>query len=787
MKRFLSLLLVLCLLCAAATVYAAEGFSTDEEAIERAAKSVLKLEVYDRERSLIATGSGFVAFDDRTLVTNYHVIEDAWEVVAISDEGYKFTLNKVLCADSRLDIAILGFADPSGLDPLVIYPDNQLKRAAKVVAIGSPIGIKNTVSLGNISAVYEEDDIPWIQITAPISSGSSGGALFNDVGYVIGVTSASYTRGQNMNLAINVAVVKAMYNAWDGTTESFSSHRSSADLDYTGVYEHDDPDPGEAAAVQGAWVCIKCGQKNETDFCVYCGESRPLWVCSCGALNTAKFCGKCGKSVYDLLDRVNAAFTDLDAGKYEEAAAALTGLAAFDSRLMKSSRGAHTVAAEELKRVRYEWGCAKMQAPDQTEEAISLLEAAGDYPGAAQKLKECYYQKGVRLLEADAGGEAAEAFAKAGDYQNAAALAVEAQIAEKIGRGEIDGAAELYHGNLERYPDMADPTVLKAGSRNGAVPVVLRLAKEMGFLQDVPEDETTYLSGYEAGIREMKRHFGLADDATVRLSEYEALSEILHTGSKGDTVRQILERICDLGYITELAETHDVFEARYAEGVRLAEKGLGLVSDGLLTKAEAEAILKAPVPAPETPRNLKAEWAEPSVNLSWSAVKGARWYTVLRNGEELATVRETQYTDQTASAGADYAYGVVACNYTAQSETAAIAIVSTGTVYAPHTVRDFYEGGVMLTGENVALEDLQRESYFFRDGDLYALCQSREGGETLKIYLVLENYEGWEWEKDNTFTSMFDHITDISAKGTSSGTIYGIPKVVLEHITYKYE
>ncbi len=223
MKRFAAAILTLCLLLPACAL-AETGFSSDPDAIERAAKSVLMLEVYDADNELLATGSGFVAFDNRTLVTNYHVIEDADWMVANSDDGYEYMVTKVLVADEAKDIAICGFMSPTDLTPLTFSDGEALRRAEPIVAIGSPIGITNTVSLGNISAIYEEDGVSWIQFTAPISSGSSGGVLFDDRGCVIGVTSASYEDAQNLNLAVDIAEVTALYESWDGETKRLSEY-----------------------------------------------------------------------------------------------------------------------------------------------------------------------------------------------------------------------------------------------------------------------------------------------------------------------------------------------------------------------------------------------------------------------------------------------------------------------------------------------------------------------------------------------------------------------------------
>lgn len=200
-----------CVLLAASASASGIPFSSDVEAINMAAQSVLMLEVFDANDEMIGTGSGFVAFDNYTLVTNEHVIRDASFIIGKSDDGNQYMVTKIISADTKKDIAILEFFSPTNLSPLALNDQGKVLRAEPVVAIGSPLGHKNSVSLGNISALFEEDDVSLIQFTAPISPGSSGGALFNDRGQVIGITSGSFTEGQNINLAISIEEVLDLY------------------------------------------------------------------------------------------------------------------------------------------------------------------------------------------------------------------------------------------------------------------------------------------------------------------------------------------------------------------------------------------------------------------------------------------------------------------------------------------------------------------------------------------------------------------------------------------------
>jgi|LSQX01.3.fsa_nt_gb hypothetical protein len=216
MKKLLSITLTLCLLIGAAAAQAGQmPFRDDVAAINQAADSVLMLLVYDGNKgSYAATGSGFVAFDSRTLITNYHVIKDGDLILAESDSGQSYFLDEVIAADEARDLAILRFKADTKLQPLPLQQEDTLLRGQPVVAIGSPEGYKNSVSKGDISALFIKNNMRHIQFTAPISPGSSGGALFDNEGMVIGVTT-SFLDGssQNINFAIDIKEAIALYEA----------------------------------------------------------------------------------------------------------------------------------------------------------------------------------------------------------------------------------------------------------------------------------------------------------------------------------------------------------------------------------------------------------------------------------------------------------------------------------------------------------------------------------------------------------------------------------------------
>jgi len=94
---------------------------------------------------------------------------------------------------------------------------DDIKAGQKVFALGSPVGLQNTISDGIISNINQHiGDNNFIQITAPISHGSSGGALVNEYGEVLGITSAGIDDAQNIGFAIPINIVKLFDLTSDG-------------------------------------------------------------------------------------------------------------------------------------------------------------------------------------------------------------------------------------------------------------------------------------------------------------------------------------------------------------------------------------------------------------------------------------------------------------------------------------------------------------------------------------------------------------------------------------------
>lgn len=115
----------------------------------------------------------------------------------------------VAAYDKRRDLLLIKIR-ALDLEAVVFGDSDKLSVGDRLVAIGNPLGLKNTVSEGILSAVRQSEGSRYLQITAPISSGNSGGPVLNLKGEVIGVVTFTVSPGQNLNFAVPINYLKPM-------------------------------------------------------------------------------------------------------------------------------------------------------------------------------------------------------------------------------------------------------------------------------------------------------------------------------------------------------------------------------------------------------------------------------------------------------------------------------------------------------------------------------------------------------------------------------------------------
>ncbi|HEY4426234.1 MAG TPA: tetratricopeptide repeat protein [Pyrinomonadaceae bacterium] len=172
------------------------------ELVRRIKPSAVAIETFDSRGEKLSRGSGFFVEADR-IVTNRHVLEGAYRAEVHSSSGAVFPVKGVLAVDAEGDIALLKIDAPAPPVRALPLDKTSPQEGESVVVIGNPLGLEGSVTNGIVSAVR---DIPTfgriIQITAPISSGSSGSPVVNMQGQVIGIATLQITGGQSVNFAI---------------------------------------------------------------------------------------------------------------------------------------------------------------------------------------------------------------------------------------------------------------------------------------------------------------------------------------------------------------------------------------------------------------------------------------------------------------------------------------------------------------------------------------------------------------------------------------------------------
>lgn len=176
---------------------AAAHAKTPEQIFQQASKSIVVIHAYDREGNPANQGGGVVV-GKATVVTNCHVIDDSAKLV-VSHENRSFDAT-VMHADHERDLCQL--AVPQLAAPWVTPWPGRLRVGQRVYAIGAPEGLELTFTDGLISSLREFEGSQYIQTSAAISQGSSGGGLFDSEGRLIGITAFFLQDGQNLNFAL---------------------------------------------------------------------------------------------------------------------------------------------------------------------------------------------------------------------------------------------------------------------------------------------------------------------------------------------------------------------------------------------------------------------------------------------------------------------------------------------------------------------------------------------------------------------------------------------------------
>ncbi len=206
----------------------------DIPAIAKAANgAIVTIVMSDKDGHAIAQGTGFIISKDGLIVTNYHVIAEGTSALVKLPEGAFYLVDGVVAANKVRDVAVIK-ARGQNFRTLTLGNSDRVQVGEEVVAIGNPLSLESTVSNGIVSGIRTVEELGgmFLQTTAPISPGSSGGPLFNMAGEVIGINTLYLEGGENLNFAIPVNDAKRLLSNQSATLQALPNE---PDLDTSKV------------------------------------------------------------------------------------------------------------------------------------------------------------------------------------------------------------------------------------------------------------------------------------------------------------------------------------------------------------------------------------------------------------------------------------------------------------------------------------------------------------------------------------------------------------------------
>jgi len=170
--------------------------------IENALRSTVTILTIGSTGDTLALGSGFFLAPGGVLVSNWHVMSGANRAVIVLADGSRYDRVTFIAGDPVVDVALLRVRGGS----FPVLPSSRVVPAVgtRIVVIGSPLGLAQTVSDGLVSGVRNLGGRDRLQMSAPISPGSSGGPVLSPRGEVVAIATSSLVEGQQINFAVPI-------------------------------------------------------------------------------------------------------------------------------------------------------------------------------------------------------------------------------------------------------------------------------------------------------------------------------------------------------------------------------------------------------------------------------------------------------------------------------------------------------------------------------------------------------------------------------------------------------
>lgn len=197
---------------------------------EKASAFTAEIHIYNDAGREAGIATGFFVTEDGVLVTNYHVIENTRYAKIKTADGSLYDVTAVLGFDKAKDIAVL--ATDADDTTFAMTAEESVRVGDSVYVLGSTLGLTGTFTNGMVSSVdrvldEKHNGVGYLQITAPIAKGNSGGPVLNNAGNVIGIASMSEDSAQNLNFAIPIEEIYQIDLSSPQTLEELSKTDSN--------------------------------------------------------------------------------------------------------------------------------------------------------------------------------------------------------------------------------------------------------------------------------------------------------------------------------------------------------------------------------------------------------------------------------------------------------------------------------------------------------------------------------------------------------------------------------
>lgn len=180
--------------------------TTLKDIVKEAEQATFVIYTYDEYGTPKGIGSGFFIDKEGTGITNYHVLDGAVKAVLKTSDEEKYEINQVIASDRKWDIAKFTIRnDKNKTFNYLKFSNKEIEKGDQVYNISSPMGLEASVSEGIVSSLRSDGQHGnIIQVTAPISSGSSGSALLDKDGKVFAVATFKYNQGESLNFGVAI-------------------------------------------------------------------------------------------------------------------------------------------------------------------------------------------------------------------------------------------------------------------------------------------------------------------------------------------------------------------------------------------------------------------------------------------------------------------------------------------------------------------------------------------------------------------------------------------------------